>query len=122
MAPIEREGVQTVDETTIRQSESVQRWLESRAGLWGPDGVDDSLVPGLLRFCQFAGKDPDALIDECLRPKGEGGIYLLRTRARRAFIDLIEAYEAAVGSRSQANVARSFFIHNGVAMNPPVLR
>lgn len=111
-----------MDESTIRQSESVQRWLESRAGLWGPDGVDPSLLPGLLRFCEFAGKEPDAMIDECLRPKGEGGTFMLRTRARRAFIDLIEAYERQVGSRSLANVARSFFIHNGVAMNPTVLR
>jgi hypothetical protein len=110
-----------MDESMIRASDSVQRWIESRLGLWGRDGSDPSLVPGLLRFCEFAGKTPDEMIDECLRAKGDGGTLMLRTRARRAFIDLIESFETATGSRAAANVARSFFIHNGVAMNPGIL-
>jgi hypothetical protein len=109
-----------MDETTIRQSESVQRWLESRLGLWGPGAANDALLPGLLRFCEFAGKTPDEMIGECLRSTGEGPTLMLRTRARRAFIDQIQSYEDGAG-RAQANIARSFFIHNGVAMNPAIL-
>ncbi len=46
---------------------------------------------------------------------------MLRTRARRQYLDLIEQFEARSKSRDQANVARSFLIHNGIAMNPGIL-
>lgn len=102
--------------------ESVRRWLESRAGLWGIRSINDDLLEWLERFCREVDKEPDALIDECLRPATDSDSLVLRTRARRRYIDAIERFEQETASRAAANVVRSFFIHNGVAMNPTVLR
>lgn len=115
-----------IDVSSIRTAESVRRWLDSRAGLWGPSSLSDDLINDLIdvlgQFCEMAGQEPDAMIDECLRPTPDSESYMLRTRARRRYIDEIARFEQQTGSRKLANVARSFFIHNGVAMNPPILQ
>jgi hypothetical protein len=108
--------------TDIAAQESVRRWLASRRGLWGDTGDDARLLDALRRFCERNGKTPDAMIDECLRRPAEGGAFVLRTRARREYIRLIDAFEKDEGSRAAGNAVRSFFIHNGVAMNPSILR
>lgn len=110
-----------IDTADVRNAESTRRWLSSRQDLWGASANGDALVDTLTRFCQFAGKSPDEMVDDCLRPGKAGETLTLRTRARRQYIDLIEKFEAASNSRSEANVARSFLIHNGIAMNPSIL-
>jgi len=113
-----------MNQEAVRTSESTRRWLASRTALWGT-GVDagkaEELLSTLASFCEKVGKTPDEMIDECLRRSSEGGPFVLRTRARRGYIDLIAKFEEDTGSRDTANVVRSFFIHNGVAMNPSVL-
>lgn len=107
----------------VTTAESTRRWLASRTVLWGSGadkGKEQELIATLARFCEKAGKAPDEIIDECLRRSPEGGPFVLRTRARREYIDLIANFEAET-DRDTANVVRSFFIHNGVAMNPSVL-
>lgn len=106
----------------IRSAESVRRWIESRAGLWGSASVSDELVETLARFCEEVGQGPDEMIGECLRPAPDSEAFMLRTRARRRYMEEIAKFEERTGSRRLANVVRSFFIHNGVAMNPPILQ
>ncbi len=106
---------------SVRGYESTRRWLASRLVWWGPTGEDEVLLETLARFCEIAGKNPDEMVDECLRRSTEGGPFVLRTRARRGYIDLINKFESDTGSRQEANAVRSFFIHKGVAMNPSVL-
>jgi hypothetical protein len=110
-----------IDAGQVRDSESVRRWFASRLGLWGRGSVTDDLGETLARFCTVVGKTPDEMIDDCLKPGKDREIFTLRTRARRGYMDQIERFEAETGSRDQANVVRSFFIHNGVAMNPSIL-
>ncbi len=110
-----------VDIALVRDSESTRRWMASRLGLWGRASVTDDLPETLARFCEIVGKTPDEMIDDCLKPGKGGEVLTLRTRARRQYIGQIEQFEADSGSRDQANVVRSFFIHNGVAMNPSIL-
>lgn len=100
---------------------SVQRWFSSRQGLWGRLSVTDDLAETLARFCQAVGKTPAGMINDCLRPGKDREVFTLRTRARRQYVDQIERFEVEAGSRDDANVVRSFFIHNGVAMNPSIL-
>lgn len=102
--------------------ESVRRWFDSRAGLWGPGSSDDGLLDWLEQFCTKVERQPNELIDECLRAATDSDSLVLRTRARRRYIDAIAQFELDNASRDAANVVRSFFIHNGVAMNPTVLR
>ena len=105
----------------VRNAESTRRWLSSRQDLWGASANSDALIETLTSFCQFAGKSPDEMVDDCLKPGKVGETLTLRTRARRQYLDLIEQFEARSKSRDQANVARSFLIHNGIAMNPGIL-
>jgi hypothetical protein len=113
-----------MDNEGVRTAESTRRWLASRAVLWGSaanKGKEEELIATLAAFCESVQKSPDGMIDECLRRSTEGGPFVLRTRARREYIGLIGKFEEETGSRDTANVIRSFFIHNGVAMNPSVL-
>jgi hypothetical protein len=111
----------TATADSIKTYESTRRWLASRASLWGSNSDGEEILENLAQFCEIAGKNPDDMVDECLRRSVEGGPFVLRTRARRAYIDRIEKFEADTGSRDAANAVRSFFIHNGVAMSPSIL-
>lgn len=110
-----------IDVALIRESESVHRWFASRHNLWGRKSLTDDLTQTLATFCQSIEKTPDEMIDDCLRAGKDREVFTLRTRARRRYIDQIDQFEKVSGSRDQANVVRSFFIHNGVAMNPSIL-
>jgi hypothetical protein len=105
----------------IDNFESVRRWLASRKALWGETGETPGHLRALSDFCAKLDKNPDEMIDECLRRSSEGGPFVLRTRARREYIQLIEKFEAEGAGRQAANSVRSFFIHNGVAMNPSIV-
>jgi hypothetical protein len=116
-----------MDTETIKSSESIRRWVSSRAAFWHSHSrprdrraEEEALIATLGEFCDLVGKGPDALIDACLEPAKEGQGLMLRIRARREMIEQIEGFEAEKG-RDAANVVRSFFIHNGVAMNPGIL-
>ena len=111
-----------IDIADVRNAESTRRWLSSRQDLWGARSNSESLLETLARFCAFAGKTPDEMIDDCLKPGKAGETLMLRTRARRQYMDLVEQFEATNASRDDGNVARSFLIHNGIAMNPGILR
>lgn len=110
-----------IDEALVRNSESVHRWMASRLGLWGRASVTENLVGTLTGFCTSIGMTPDEMIDDCLKPGKDREVFTLRTKARRRYIDEIDKFETATQSRDEANIVRSFFIHNGVAMNPSIL-
>lgn len=105
----------------VRNTEATRRWFASLLDLWGPSAVRPELLETLARFCMVVGKTPDEIIDECLRATTSGDTFVLRTRARKQFMEQIELFEAQTASRDEANVVRSFFIHNGIAMNPSIL-
>lgn len=102
----------------------VRIWLEGLEKSWGadPESEQKEKLAVLERFCGFAGKDPDEIVAECLRPV-DNGMEKIRYKARHAYIEQIEQFEASPGeSRTTGNAVRSFFIHNGVAMGGRVLR
>lgn len=110
-----------IDIGQVRDSEATHRWLSSRLDLWGPSAVTDNLIETLTTFCERTGMTPDEMIADCLRAGKDREVFTLRTRARRQYIEQIERFEADSSSRDQANIVRSFFIHNGIAMNPSIL-
>ena len=105
----------------IRDYASVGEWRKSVSKFWRATPPPDDWLETLEAFCRFAGTNPDAIIDEILSPAPTGEGLLLRTRARRKWVELIDEFEGYVG-REKANHVRSFVIHNGVAMNPSILR
>lgn len=106
----------------IHDYDSVRIWLAGYAEYWGGTEVEPEALEALGQFCQMLDHDPDNIIGECLRPEPSGEGLMLRTRARRRYIERIAEFEAQEGSRQKGNAVRSFFIHNGVAMNPSILK
>jgi hypothetical protein len=101
-----------------RGSESYRRvalWIDGYRRSWGDQSDEPATkLEQLDAFCAFAGKNPDEIIDDCLRPVA-GGYEQIRYKARHHYIDLIAEFEKERG-RDAGNTIRSFFIHNGVAM------
>lgn len=76
-------------------------------------------IETLERFCAFAERDPDAIIEECSR-EVEGG-KRIRIKKRRHYSEKIDEFQRSVDGdgRSQTragNIVRSFMIHNGIFM------
>jgi hypothetical protein len=117
----------TVDE--VGAFASIQRWLEAHGSHWSRTAAEAERLRKLevmRRYCEFAERDPDALVGNLLRQTPTGArIWLKRRRAEMARIDEFEAMVAPDDPRSgreTANVVRSFFIHNGVALSATPLR
>lgn len=99
---------------------SVQAWREDYVRHWGPNDPElPQKLEILEEFCSFVDKNPDAIVNECLR-EVEGG-RRIRLKVRRRYIEAIREFEAhhRLG-RTAGNVVRSFLIHNGVAMSADV--
>jgi hypothetical protein len=104
--------------TNYNDSKTVQTWL---AGVHEQSGVspetDAKRVQVLAEFCAFVEKEPDQIVDDCLRDVDGGK--KIRVKGRRFYADKINEFEQqAEGSagekRQKANYIRSFLIHNGV--------
>lgn len=120
-APEKRpEGDQTLQ--NLRKSSAVRTWLLSYQESWKSKIAEEEALSVLASFLQFASTEPDAIIAEVLQPLSSGDGMVLRTRGRRKYMKLIDEFEKREGSREIANYVRSFMIHNGVAMNPEVLK
>lgn len=106
----------------LRESPTVRQWLASYQQFWRSGPPPEEALVALERFLAFCEATPEAIVGEVLKPKASGEGLLLRTRARRAAVERIAAFEEAEGSRRAANWVRSFLIHNGIAMSPAILR
>lgn len=104
--------------TNFNDSKTVQTWI---AGVHEQSGVspenDAKRLQVLAEFCALIAKEPDQIIDECLRDV-EGG-KKIRVKGRRFYAEKIAEFEqrgegTAGEKRQKANYIRSFLIHNGV--------
>jgi hypothetical protein len=111
----------SADAAALEDFRSIQQWRQSFARFWRGGEPEQAAFEALARFVAVNEVTPDEIIDQVLRSK-ESGDLMLRTRARRKWMGLIQEFEDAEQSRDAANGVRSFMIHNGVAMNPPILR
>lgn len=103
----------------IADYEAVQTWRNGLCEQWGEEPEMTARTSALDRFCEFAAKDPDALIAECTRQVESGK--RIRIKARRQYSEQIAEFQAASdgSAREQlklGNTIRSFFIHNGIFM------
>ena len=107
----------------IEEYERVKVWFDDFEKSWG-DGSDAAAsgqLAILSEFCEFVGKDPDAIVADLLAPV-EGG-EKIRYKARHRYIELIAEFEATnPGGRPAGNAIRSFLIHNGVAVGTRIVR
>ncbi|HJM76052.1 MAG TPA: hypothetical protein QGI71_09385 [Dehalococcoidia bacterium] len=112
----------TATTDTLRDSPAVRQWHESYQLFWRSGPPPDAALRSLERFVERCEQQPDEIVDEVLRPGPAGEGLMMRTRARRKYMQLIEEFEQHEGSRETANHVRSFMIHNGIAMSPGILR
>jgi hypothetical protein len=113
-------------ENDLRVYTSVQTWF---AGLREQSKVDPEADPRRLEalhgFCEFVGKDPDTIIQECLRESGEQ--VKISLKGRRLYAARIAEFEQqASGGKPQerariGSTLRSFLIHNGIFLQAPSL-
>ena len=105
--------------TPFTDCQTVQTWLQ---GVHEQSGVspeaDSKRVQVLAEFCARVEKQPDEIIDDCLRDV-DGGGKKIRAKGRRFYADKINEFEQqSDGTRGEkrqnANYIRSFLIHNGV--------
>src|ERR687887_1693056 len=100
----------------VTEYRTVRTWLRGTG--WDEH---DSRLELLREFCEVVERDPDQMIDECLRLVQEGQ-FKLRGKTRRHYVERIEEFEEGHGGRARGNIVRSFFIHNGVPIQPPILK
>ena len=103
----------------IADYDTVQTWRSGLSEQWGEEPEMAARTGALERFCEFAAKDPDALIADCTREVESGK--RIRIKARREFSEQITEFQAASGGTAReqlklGNTIRSFFIHNGIFM------
>ena len=106
--------------TNFDEYKTVQTWI---AGVHEQSGVspenDAKRLQVLAEFCARIAKDPDQIIDECLRDVDGGK--KIRVKGRRFYAEQIAEFEQqaegnAGEKRQKANYVRSFLIHNGVLL------
>jgi hypothetical protein len=106
--------------TNFDNSKTVQTWI---AGVHEQSGVspenDAKRLQVLAEFCARIEKEPDQIIDECLRDVDGGK--KIRVKGRRFYAEKIAEFEqqvegTAAEKRQKANYIRSFLIHNGVLL------
>ena len=112
----------TTETATLLDYASVRVWHASFRNFWRSEAPPEQATRALERFVAYCGSNPNEIIDEVLKPQPSGEGLMLRTRARRKYMRLIEEFEQQEGSREIANYVRSFMNHNGGAMNPSNLK
>ncbi|MGH7928427.1 MAG: hypothetical protein ACREQV_11590 [Candidatus Binatia bacterium] len=109
------------DNTEIRDSESVQKWLAGLEKHYGPstEEEDNRRLQSLQRFCEFEASTPDEVVKRCFYRKKDSGDLRISVKARRHFAERIAEFQETIeGSRfdkaREGNAVRSFLIHNGM--------
>ena len=99
----------------IDEYRTVRTWVES-AHLAEPG----SRIELLREFSERLERNPDEMIEDCLRLVQEGQ-FKLKGKTRRRYVEQIEEFEGGIEGRRRGNVIRSFFIHNGIPIQPPII-
>ncbi len=106
----------------LLELDSVKQWWGSYQQFWRGGAPPAEALDALRKFVRKTGFEPDEIVEEVLKPQASGEGLMLRTRARRKYMELLAEFEESEGSRETANYVRSFMIHNGIAISPGIQR
>ena len=106
---------------------SVKQWAASAGYQHDPPEVREQKLRILVAFCAKVDKEPDELVAFCILRKKETGERFLSVKRRETINDWLEEFTAEQGWAGKqavvnANVVRSFLIHNGVLIQGSVWR
>lgn len=105
----------------VEEYESVRTWAKGLREQWGEDILAESpeKLQHLAQFCEFVGKDPDALVAFCFLRRKATGERFGSVKRRQEIADRLQAFRAerggpALAARRRQSDVLSFLIHNGV--------
>jgi hypothetical protein len=106
---------------------SVKQWAASAGLSHDPVEVREDKLRILADFCAKVEKDPDELVAFCILRKKETGERFLSVKRRETINGWLDEFAAEQGwtgkqAVANANVVRSFLIHNGVLIQGRVWR
>jgi hypothetical protein len=102
----------------ITEFDTVKAWAEGLRNQWGGDPLaeEPEMLEALVRFCDFVGEDPDAIVGKLFRIRKDDGERVLSVKWRTHYAGKIKEFRAKAddaADRRGADVL-SFMIHNGV--------
>jgi len=109
-------------EHPLERYASVGAWKAGLEKQWGGDpfAEDPAKLETLTAFCDFIGKDPDALVAYCFLRKRATGERFASTQRREELLVKLKEFEAAAGRGIEARRRRShvvsFLSHNGAVI------
>jgi len=111
----------------LESQASVKQWAASAGHSDDPPEVREERLRILAAFCAKVDKEPDELVAFCILRKKETGERFLSVKRREEINGWLEEFAAERGWAGKqavvnANVVRSFLIHNGVLIQGPVWR
>jgi hypothetical protein len=111
----------------IESQASVKQWAAGAGFDHAPAEVREDKLAILTGFCTKVGKQPDELVAFCILRKkatGERFLSVKRREAINGWLDEFTDEQGWTGKQAvvNANVVRSFLIHNGVLIQGRVWR
>jgi len=109
----------------ISSAESVRHWLERAGHHDAPPEVQQHRLTVLAEFCRQFGRDPDELVAYCFLRKRDSGQRFCSVKRREEINRALDAFAAEQGWTGKeavvnANIVRSYLIHNGVPIQGSV--
>lgn len=111
----------------IESQASVEQWAAGAGFDDDPAEVREQKLGILADFCAKVDKSPDELVAFCILRKKATGERFLSVKRREAINNWLDEFAAEQGWKGKqavvnANVVRSFLIHNGVLIQGRVWR
>jgi hypothetical protein len=111
----------------IESQASVKQWAAGAGFGHDPAEVREDKLRILADFCTKVGKQPDELVAFCILRKKATGERFLSVKRREEINNWLDEFAAEQGWTGKqavvnANVVRSFLIHNGVLIQGRVWR
>jgi hypothetical protein len=116
-----------VTSQAIGSQASVTQWAAGAGHDHDPAEVREQKLRILADFCARVGKQPDELVAFCILRKKATGERFLSVKRRETINNWLDEFAAEQGWTGKqavvnANVVRSFLIHNGVLIQGRVWR
>ncbi|MPZ00589.1 MAG: hypothetical protein GEU97_21960 [Actinophytocola sp.] len=109
----------------LRSTPPVKQWFHSAGHEHAPEETQQRYLDILAGFCAWTEKAPDELVQFCFLRKKATGERFASVKRRGTMNDWIEQFVVEQGwtgkdAVANANVVRSFLIHNGVLIQGKV--
>ncbi len=115
-------------EQAIDSYDSVVRWRDGLIRQWGGDPLaeEPEKLEHLARFLTYLGKDPDEAVAFCFLRRKETGERFASAKRREVLVGDLRGFrdempERGLAARRVTANVLSFFIHNGILIDPAMI-